>query len=228
MMLCLNPAWQALAVSEPVAAPAGKLSVSRDYLNKGQFAQAAKALEIIVKDNPTNCEAQLLLGQAYGKLKNYLKAREHLRLAVRLGRGSANGQKANLALMALPAAVVKPKTGAQTKLIASLLGLGRERGLAGAGHATVIDFYASWCKPCKQLDEALNRIKPGYAEKVNFMRVDVDDPQSQTLVDQYEVSPIPTVVYLNDDGEVVSYSIGFSGDNSITGGIAKALASQAK
>jgi thioredoxin 1 len=142
---------------------------------------------------------------------------------VHLGRGSASAQKANLALMALPKQMISPKTGPQTRMIASMLGIGRTRGIGGAGLPTVIDFYAAWCQPCKQVDSALTKAKATYAEKVSFMRVDVDDPNSQPIMDQYDVSPIPTMVFLNSEGEVVSYSIGFAGDNSIASSIKKLL-----
>ena len=184
-----------------------------------------KDLQVKVTADPKNAEAQYLLGQAYLKSKNTLKAREHFRAAVRLGRGSASAQRANLALMAMPAQMIKPKTGPQTRMIAAMLGLGlgRTRGMGGAALPTVIDFYANWCQPCKQIDTALAKVKTNYAEKVTFMRVDVDDPNSQTLMDQYEVSPIPTLVFLNPEGEVVSYSIGSSSEGSISSSINKIL-----
>lgn len=182
-----------------------------------------KDLEAKLAANPKSAETHLALGQAYLKGKNTLKAREHFRAAVRLGHGSPSAQKANLALMSMPSQMIKPKTGPQTRMIAAMLGLGRTRGLGGAALPTVIDFYADWCQPCKQLDTALAKVKTTYGEKVTFMRVDVDDPNSQPLMDQYEVSPIPTVVYLNPEGEVVSYSIGFTGESSISSSINKIL-----
>ena len=87
----------------------------------------------------------------------------------------------------------------------------------------VVDFYADWCQPCKQLDSALAKVKSNYGERVTFMRVDVDDPNSQPLMDQYEVSPIPTMVFLNPEGEVSSYSIGFTSESNISSSINKIL-----
>lgn len=184
---------------------------------------SVKELEAKIAANPKNAEAHLLLGQAYLKSKNNLKAREHFRLAVRLGHGSPSAQKANLALMGMPSQMIKPKTGPQTRMIAAMLGLGRTRGLGGAALPTVIDFYADWCQPCKQLDNALAKVKTTYGERVAFMRVDVDDPNSQPLMDQYDVSPIPTMVFLNPDGEVASYSIGFTSESNISSSINKIL-----
>ncbi len=175
----------------------------------------------MVKDFPASAEGHLLLGQAYNKLKIYDKAREQLRLAIRTGAGGPSAQKANLALLSLPKHLQAPKSGPQTRLIASMLGLGRSRG--GEAKPTVIDFYAPWCQPCKQLDSVITKAKATYADKINFMAVNVDDPGSQTIMDQYDVSPIPTMIFLNPDGEVITYSVGYSGDTSVNDGIKKIL-----
>lgn len=202
---------------------AAKSNVAKISSVKVVASPSIKDLEAKLAANPKSAETHLALGQAYSKGKNTLKAREHFRAAVRLGHGSPSAQKANLALMSMPSQMIKPKTGPQTRMIAAMLGLGRTRGMGGAALPTVIDFYADWCQPCKQLDTALAKVKTTYGEKVTFMRVDVDDPNSQPLMDQYEVSPIPTVVFLNPEGEVVSYSIGFTGESSISSSINKIL-----
>ncbi len=227
-----SPAYSLPAASQSLASAKNveKRSVEKSNVVKSSKATslavspaAIKDLEAKVAANPKNAEAHLLLGQAYLKSKNNLKAREHFRLAVRLGHGSPSAQKANLALMSMPSQMIKPKTGPQTRMIAAMLGLGRTRGLGGAALPTVIDFYADWCQPCKQLDTALTKVKSTYGERVSFMRVDVDDPNSQPLMDQYDVSPIPTIVFLNPDGEVASYSIGFTSESNISSSINKIL-----
>ena len=98
---------------------------------------------------------------------------------------AANAQKANLALMSLPKQLIAPKTGAQTRMIASMLGLGRSRGIGGEARPTIIDFYANWCQPCKQVDQALSKVQGTYGERISLMRIDVDDPNNQMLMDQY-------------------------------------------
>ena len=201
--------------------PAAGLTSAKGFMAKNQYKEAAAQLEKTVKDAPGCAEGHLLLGQAYAKLKNYEKAREHLRLAIRVGSGSSSAQKANMALMTLPKHLIAPKSGPSTRLIASMLGLGRTRG--ASSKPTVIDFSASWCQPCKQLNTVIAKAKAAYSDKVTFMTVNVDDPGSQTIMDQYDVSPIPTMVFLNPDGEVVTYSVGFSGDGSVNDGIKKIL-----
>lgn len=212
----------ATAVQPVVQAAAKKLlSDGRAKFAGGQYKEAVRLLEKFVNDCPANADGHLLLGQSYCHLKNFEKARAQLRLAIRTGAGGPGAQKANLALMTLPRHLIAPKSGPQTRMIASMLGLGRSRG--GEAKPTVIDFYAPWCQPCKQLDVVISRAKAAYGERVNFMAVNVDDSASQAIMDQYDVSPIPTMIFLGSDGEVKTYSVGFSGDGSVNDGIKKIL-----
>lgn len=201
------------------------LSIGKQKLSQGQYQTAVKYLEGAVKDAPASCEAHLCLGQAYLKLKDYLKARAHLRTAIRLAKGSPNAQKANTCLMQLPKHLLAPRTGADTRMISLGLGIiSQERGFGEESKPTVLNFYASWCQPCKQLSPFFEQAKSEYGDRVNFMSINVDDPNNEQVVDQYGVSPIPTIVFLSPEGEVVSYSIGFSGEQGLNTGLKKILA----
>lgn len=207
------------------AATTSTLAAGKAKLAQGQFAQAVPLLEQAVKSDPNSCEAQFCLGKAYLKTKNYPQARSHFRSAIRVGKGSPNAQEANKALLTMPQNTVCPRSGPDTRLLATNLGLlMRQRGI-GATQAmpAVLDFYASWCEPCKQLQPLVDKAKAQYGDKVSFMSINVDDPSNQQILDQYEVSPIPTIIFINKDGEVVSYALGFSGDRPIQQGISKIL-----
>jgi thioredoxin-like negative regulator of GroEL len=214
----------AQAVPPQAASP---LSAGKAKLAQGQNAQAIKLLEQAVKAQPTSCEAQLCLGKAYLNTKNYLQARTHLRSAIRVGKGSPNAQMANKYLMSMPANMISPRSGPATRLLATNLGLlMRQRGIGGSqAMPAVLEFYASWCEPCKQLKPLVDKAKTQYGDKVTFMNINVDDPSNEQIMDQYEVSPIPTVIFINKDGEVVSYALGFSGDKPINDGMDKILPS---
>lgn len=216
---------QASAVPMPTAANpyASCLAEGKACLTRGQTQNAIKHFQIAVKENPNSCEAHYFLGQSYCKVKEFVKAKDSYRKAIRLGKGNKNAQLANQAMMQLPKNILSPKTGAETRMIASILGLSRVRSASGESRPTVIDFYASWCQPCKQTNTALDKLKESYGDRVSFMRVDVDDPNNDRIIDQYEVSPIPTLVFLNPEGEVVTFTIGFSGDKGIDDNIKKIL-----
>lgn len=201
------------------------LAIGRAKCKAGQLRAALPYLEEAVAQAPASCEAQLALGETCLKLKDFGKARKHLRSAVRVGKGSANAQKANQLLMHLPAQMIAPKTGEGTRMIALALGLlSTDRGADGAPRPTVLDFYASWCEPCKQLKPLIEKARAQYGDKVNFVQINVDDPGNEQVIDQYGVSPIPTLVFLSSNGEVVTYTIGFAGEHQVEGGLKKILA----
>lgn len=197
-------------------------------MTQAKWGEALKYFSKQLEVKSTDGECHYLMGKCYLKAKDPTHARKHFRLAIRYGKGSLFAKKANDELLAMPGDHTKPRMGFDTRMLASLFGFARERGAGGTAKPTVINFYAAWAAPCKKLDDVLTKYKQTHASDLTFMRVDVDDPKNDQLVDQYEVSPVPTVVYLNDEGEVVSYSVGFSGETSVQNGIKKILKGDAQ
>ena len=93
-------------------------------------------------------------------------------------------------------ASVAPETSVQTS-VTDDASASTEAPVADA-KLTVIDFYATWCGPCKTMAPVVEKMKKKYPN-VEFKKVDID--QEQELAMQYQVDAVPTFVFKTDKGE---------------------------
>ena len=71
--------------------------------------------------------------------------------------------------------------------------------VAGSSVA-MVDFWATWCGPCKMLAPVIEDIGKKYDGKAVVAKVDVDENQS--LAAKYGVMSIPTVIFFKDGKEI--------------------------
>lgn len=64
----------------------------------------------------------------------------------------------------------------------------------------MIDFFATWCGPCKMLGPVMEQLADRYDGKAVVAKVDVDE--QQMLAIQYGVMSVPTVLFLKNGEEV--------------------------
>ncbi len=84
-----------------------------------------------------------------------------------------------------------------------------EAALAGAraaGKPVLIDFYAAWCTPCRELERKVFSRKRVVEAAQGFvaLKADVSDTHSQLgeqLANRYQIQPLPVVVFLGSDGK---------------------------
>lgn len=70
----------------------------------------------------------------------------------------------------------------------------------------LLDFFATWCGPCKMLAPIIEELASEYEGKVKIFKVDVDnDPE---LARQFDIASIPTLVLIKN-GEPVDKHVGF-------------------
>ena len=62
------------------------------------------------------------------------------------------------------------------------------------GTPCVIDFYATWCGPCKRLAPIMDSLSTVYEGKITFYKVDVD--QEKGLAAAFGIRSIPQVLYI--------------------------------
>ena len=80
------------------------------------------------------------------------------------------------------------------------------------GGPMIVDFFATWCGPCKMLSPVLERVHEKYGDSLKIIKIDID--KHEELAREYEVMSVPTLFfYLN--GEVVSQRSGFISENDL-------------
>lgn len=67
---------------------------------------------------------------------------------------------------------------------------------ASRGALVLVDFWATWCGPCKQLSPILEKVVRSYGGKVRLVKIDVD--QNQAIAAQLRIQSMPTVYAFRD------------------------------
>jgi len=76
----------------------------------------------------------------------------------------------------------------------------------------IIDFFTTWCPPCKMLSPIIDRISEEYKEKIEFVKMDLD--QCPNTGNTFNVDRIPTVIFISN-GKPKSSFVGFKEENEI-------------
>lgn len=77
--------------------------------------------------------------------------------------------------------------------------------LTAAGLPVVLDFYATWCGPCKKIAPIIEELAAEFDGKIAVGKCDVDE--NDEIAAQYGIRNIPTVLFIKD-GQVVDKHVG--------------------
>lgn len=58
----------------------------------------------------------------------------------------------------------------------------------------LVDFYATWCGPCKMMHPVLEDLKKRLGDKITIIKVDVDVPANRQPVYTYHIQSVPTLI----------------------------------
>lgn len=80
-----------------------------------------------------------------------------------------------------------------------------EADVIGSSKPVVVDFWAEWCGPCKQISPALEEIAAEMSDQVQIAKINIDE--NPGVPGKYGVRGIPTLL-LFQDGQVVAQKVG--------------------
>ena len=61
------------------------------------------------------------------------------------------------------------------------------------GKPTYLEFYAQWCEICKEMAPEVTELKKDFDEEINFVFLNVDNPNSAKFIKQFNVNGIPQI-----------------------------------
>ena len=77
----------------------------------------------------------------------------------------------------------------------------------------LVDFFATWCGPCKMLAPVLEQVSEEMNGKANIIKVDID--QCPDLADEFQITSVPTMMIFKDNVKV-DMLVGFLPKERIT------------
>ena len=85
--------------------------------------------------------------------------------------------------------------------------------IIGSETPTLVDFYASWCAPCKAMAPVLDQLKNQLGETVRIIKIDVD--KNQSVADKFKIRGVPTFILFKNSQIVWRQSGGIDLDTLI-------------
>ena len=75
-----------------------------------------------------------------------------------------------------------------------------EKEVVQSNTHVIMDFWASWCGPCKMMAPVFEDLSSSYAGKLKFVKVDTEE--NPELAARYSIQGIPSLVIVNKGAEV--------------------------
>lgn len=86
-----------------------------------------------------------------------------------------------------------------------------ETEVLNASGTVLVDFFATWCGPCKMLSPVLERVADKHSD-IKVVKVDVD--KAPDLASRYGVMGVPTMIVFKD-GQISTKSVGYKNEAGV-------------
>jgi thioredoxin 1 len=86
----------------------------------------------------------------------------------------------------------------------------------------LVDFWASWCMPCKMMSPILDELSLSMEEKIKVVKINTESDENQELAAEYQVQSIPNLK-LFKNGELIADFVGMKSKSSLEKDIEKVL-----
>jgi thioredoxin 1 len=66
--------------------------------------------------------------------------------------------------------------------------------MIGGDTPVLVDFYATWCGPCKMMHPVLDDLKKQMGDSVHILKLDIDNKANIKVVQQFRIRSVPTLM----------------------------------
>ena len=83
------------------------------------------------------------------------------------------------------------------------------------GKPTYLEFYAEWCEICKEMAPEVTELKKDFDNKMNFVFLNVDNPNWDKFIKQYKVNGIPQINILDSNSNLQATFTGLQEETTL-------------
>jgi len=76
----------------------------------------------------------------------------------------------------------------------------------------IVDFFATWCAPCKMLSPVIEKVSEEYKGKLKFYKINIDN--NRRVVDKYKITGVPTLI-LFKNGNLINKTSGYMDEKEL-------------